>query len=83
MRMCASGQGTQRDDIALIDFLAIGVTHLLLVLAALRLLSRGDLDREADPAPLSPVQPTQAPPLAAPSGRVGVARLPRPGERRA
>jgi hypothetical protein len=34
----------------LIDYLAIGVTHLLLLVALLRLLSRGDLDREEAPA---------------------------------
>lgn len=33
----------------MVDYFALGLTHLLLALAAWRLVSRGDLDRE--PAP--------------------------------
>jgi hypothetical protein len=39
----------------MIDFFAIGLTHALILLAALRLLSRADLDR--DPAPGEAVTP--------------------------
>jgi hypothetical protein len=68
----------------LIDYLAIGVTHLLLVLAALRLLSRADLDRETEPMaggerPGGPPPPVGPSPKAPPAGRPGVARLPRLG----
>ena len=38
----------------MIDYFALGVTHLLLVLAALRMLKRADLDRE-DVAPGTPL----------------------------
>jgi hypothetical protein len=61
----------------LIDYLAIGVTHLLLVLAVIRLLARGDLDREPEgpaPADTTPSRPD------APPARNGVARLPRLGK---
>ncbi|WP_170003670.1 hypothetical protein [Pseudopontixanthobacter vadosimaris] len=32
----------------MIDYLALGLTHLLIAIAAIRLLSRGGLDREED-----------------------------------
>ncbi len=34
-----------------IDLFALGISHLLLALAAIRLLSRDDLDRENAPGP--------------------------------
>lgn len=34
----------------MIDLFALGVSHGLIALAAWRLLSRGDLDRDPDPA---------------------------------
>jgi hypothetical protein len=74
----AQGWLGQTKGAAMIDYLAIGVTHLLLLVAALRLLSRGDLDREVEPAPEA--IHTQAPPPTAPATPVphsGVARLPR------
>ena len=47
----------------MIDFFAIGLTHALIALAALRLLTRPDLDR--DPAP---GEPDPAPEVKAPTG---------------
>jgi len=38
----------------MVDYLAIGITHLLLMLGAWRMLNRADLDRE-DVAPGTPV----------------------------
>ncbi|MDE1916278.1 MAG: hypothetical protein KGJ57_11725 [Sphingomonadales bacterium] len=79
--------GHGRKDAALIDYLAIGVTHLLLVLAMLRLLARGDLDRDrpgppADAAPPGDMTPiTTSPKATHGAGRVGVPRLPRLGGR--
>ncbi|NTZ43857.1 hypothetical protein G7A66_12335 [Altererythrobacter sp. SALINAS58] len=32
----------------MIDYFALGLTHLLIAIAAIRLLSRGDLDRVED-----------------------------------
>jgi hypothetical protein len=65
----------------LIDYLAIGVTHLLLLVALLRLLSRGDLDREDVAAPTrvtAVAPPPDGPgPGASPPPSGGVARLPR------
>ncbi len=73
----------------LIDDLAIGITHLLLVIAIIRLLSRADLDREpqrkaeaespsATPSlPGTPSSLPGAPPRAeGERNRVGVMRLP-------
>jgi hypothetical protein len=69
----------------LIDDLAIGITHLLLVIAIIRLLARNDLDKEPVKAPeaaATPDQPaSQAPgaPVSVSASRVGVMRLPRLG----
>jgi len=41
----------------MIDYFAIGLTHALLAIAALRLLTRADLDR--DPAPGDPETPPE------------------------
>jgi hypothetical protein len=65
----------------LIDDLAIGITHLLLVIAIIRLLSRADLDREpqrkAEADRLPPRRRCRAPPRAeGERNRVGVMRLP-------
>jgi len=38
----------------MVDYFAIGLTHLLMALAAWRLVLRGDLDREDAPAPEEP-----------------------------
>jgi hypothetical protein len=43
-----------------IDYLALGLTHVLIVIALLRIFARGELDREevlADP-PVEPARPT-------------------------
>ncbi|WP_068092302.1 hypothetical protein [Novosphingobium rosa] len=68
----------------MIDNLAIGITHLLLVIAIIRLLGRADLDKEPVKAPDAadtPDQPSVTAPLqSGPSGsRVGVMRLPKLG----
>ncbi len=41
----------------MIDNFAIGFTHLLLAIAAWRLLGRADLDRDPDPPAETPVEP--------------------------
>lgn len=69
----------------MIDDLAIGITHLLLVIAIIRLLARNDLDKEPVKAPDAAVTPdqhtSQAPgaPAPASASRVGVMRLPKLG----
>ena len=65
----------------LIDDLAIGITHLLLVIAIIRLLSRADLDREPQrkaeaESPPPPPPPGTPPQMEAGRNRVGVMRLP-------
>ncbi|WP_206241968.1 hypothetical protein [Novosphingobium terrae] len=65
----------------MIDNLAIGITHLLLVIAIIRLLARNDLDKEPVKAPEASSTPDQpmspAPGQNGASGsRVGIARLP-------
>jgi hypothetical protein len=65
----------------LIDDLAIGITHLLLVIAIIRLLARTDLDREPQrkaeaESPSSPPPPGAPPQADAGRNRVGVMRLP-------
>jgi len=44
----------------MIDYFAIGLTHALLAIAAWRLLTRADLDR--DPAPDAPETPVDSTP---------------------
>ncbi len=69
----------------MIDDLAIGITHLLLVIAIIRLLARNDLDKEPVKAPDAATTPdqsaSQAPgaPVPASASRVGVMRLPKLG----
>lgn len=72
----------------MIDDLAIGITHLLLVIAIIRLLARNDLDKEPVKAPDAAATPdqsaSQAPgapgaPVPASASRVGVMRLPKLG----
>lgn len=48
----------------MVDALALGITHLLLALAAWRLLLRDDLDREPPSSGIgtSPVPPARDPP---------------------
>ena len=50
-----TGPGRDKGARAMIDNLAIGITHLLMALAAFRLLSRADLDREPDGQAEEPV----------------------------
>jgi hypothetical protein len=58
-----AGQGAE--TVRMIDFFAIGLTHALIALAALRLLMRPDLDR--DPVPSDPDPVVAATPPSAPS----------------
>ena len=44
----------------MVDYFALGITHLLLALAAWRLLARDDLDRDPDEAEPRPTAPQRA-----------------------
>ena len=44
----------------MVDYFALGITHLLLALAAWRLLARDDLDRDPDEAKPHPAAPQRA-----------------------
>ena len=48
----------------MIDYLALGLTHALIVIALLRVIRRGELDRE-DPLADSPAEPARPTPRAA------------------